>query len=164
MGGFGGITHHRRAVGAGILRAARTEDDDMGPLEGIRLLEIAGIGPGPYCAMVLADMGAEVVRVVRPGPSPFGNNPSMDLLSRGRRSICVDLKRPEGADTILRLCERDVVDVVSRSVGERSVLSEAGHAPIYEPRIARETYVGTQAESLHHTGSEALEQSVGALA
>jgi alpha-methylacyl-CoA racemase len=78
----------------------------MGPLEGIRLLEIAGIGPGPYCAMVLADMGAEVIRVVRPGPSQFGNNPSMDLLSRGRRSICVDLKRPEGADTILRLCER----------------------------------------------------------
>jgi alpha-methylacyl-CoA racemase len=78
----------------------------MGPLQGIRLLEIAGIGPGPYCAMVLADMGAEVVRVVRPGPGQFGERPSHDLLSRGRRSICVDLKRPEGADTILRLCER----------------------------------------------------------
>jgi alpha-methylacyl-CoA racemase len=78
----------------------------MGPLQGIRLLEIAGIGPGPYCAMVLADMGAEVVRVVRPGPGQFGGRPSHDLLSRGRRSICVDLKRPEGVDTILRLCER----------------------------------------------------------
>jgi alpha-methylacyl-CoA racemase len=78
----------------------------MGPLEGIRLLEIAGIGPGPYCAMVLADMGAEVVRVARPGPGAYGNRPSFDLLSRGRRSICVDLKRPDGADTILRLCER----------------------------------------------------------
>jgi alpha-methylacyl-CoA racemase len=57
--------------------------------------------------MVLADMGAEVVRVVRPGPSAFGagGRPSFDLLSRGRRSICVDLKRPEGIDTILRLCE-----------------------------------------------------------
>jgi alpha-methylacyl-CoA racemase len=88
------------------LAAARTEDDPMGPLAGIRLLEIAGIGPGPYCAMVLSDMGAEVVRVVRPGPSAFGNRPSHDLLSRGRRSICVDLKRPEGADTVLRLCER----------------------------------------------------------
>src|SRR5512138_2709178 len=85
---------------------ACTEDHPMGPLEGIRLLEIAGIGPGPYCAMVLADMGAEVVRVVRPGPSPFGNSPKHDLLSRGRRSICVDLKRPEGTDTVLRLCER----------------------------------------------------------
>ena len=78
----------------------------MGPLEGIRLLEIAGLGPGPYGARVLADMGAEVVRVVRPGPSPFGNSPKHDLLSRGRRSICVDLKRPEGTDTVLRLCER----------------------------------------------------------
>jgi alpha-methylacyl-CoA racemase len=78
----------------------------MGPLQGIRLLEIAGIGPGPYCAMVLADMGAEVVRVVRPGPGAYGDRPQYDLLSRGRRSICVDLKRPEGADTILRLCER----------------------------------------------------------
>jgi alpha-methylacyl-CoA racemase len=78
----------------------------MGPLQGIRLLEIAGIGPGPYCAMVLADMGAEVVRVVRPGLVGYGDRPSYDLLSRGRRSICVDLKRPEGADTVLRLCER----------------------------------------------------------
>jgi alpha-methylacyl-CoA racemase len=78
----------------------------MGPLQGIRLLEIAGIGPGPYCAMVLADMGAEVVRVVRPGPSQFGERPAYDLLSRGRRSICVDLKRPAGTDAVLRLCER----------------------------------------------------------
>jgi len=78
----------------------------MGPLQGIRLLEIAGIGPGPYCAMVLADMGAEVVRIVRPGPGQFGARPTHDLLSRGRRSICVDLKRPEGIDTILRLCDR----------------------------------------------------------
>jgi alpha-methylacyl-CoA racemase len=78
----------------------------MGPLEGFRLLEIAGIGPGPYCAMVLADMGAEVVRIVRPGPDPFASRPSHDLLSRGRRSVCVDLKRPEGVDTVLRLAER----------------------------------------------------------
>jgi alpha-methylacyl-CoA racemase len=82
----------------------------MGPLEGVRLIEIAGIGPGPYCAMVLADMGAEVVRVVRPGPAQFGagggGSAPHDLLSRGRRSICVDLKRAEGADTVLRLADR----------------------------------------------------------
>jgi alpha-methylacyl-CoA racemase len=79
----------------------------MGPLQGIRLLEIAGIGPGPYCAMVLSDMGAEVIRIVRPGPGQFGGGrPTHDLLSRGRRSICVDLKRKEGIDTILRLCEQ----------------------------------------------------------
>ena len=59
----------------------------MGPLEGLKLLEISGIGPGPYCAMVLADMGAEVIRIVRPGPDPFVSNPAGDLLSRGRRSL-----------------------------------------------------------------------------
>ncbi len=78
----------------------------MGPLHGIRLLEIAGIGPGPYCAMVLADMGAEVVRVVRPGPDPFAARPAYDLLSRGRRSVCVDLKCADGVDTVLRMVER----------------------------------------------------------
>jgi alpha-methylacyl-CoA racemase len=78
----------------------------LGPLAGLRLLEIAGIGPGPYCAMVLADMGAEVVRVVRPGPTAFAGRPSHDLLSRGRRSVCVDLKRAEGIDTVLRMVER----------------------------------------------------------
>jgi len=78
----------------------------LGPLAGLRLIEIAGIGPAPYCAMVLADMGAEVVRVVRPGPASFGGgSPAHDLLSRGRRSVCVDLKRPEGVDTILRMVE-----------------------------------------------------------
>jgi alpha-methylacyl-CoA racemase len=78
----------------------------MGPLEGMRIIEIAGIGPGPYCAMLLADMGAEVVRLVRPGPDPFATNPSLDLLSRSRRSLCVDLKTTEGVDTVLRMLGR----------------------------------------------------------
>jgi len=78
----------------------------MGPLEGIRLIEIAGIGPGPYCAMVLADLGAEVIRVVRPGPDAFASNPAGDLLSRGRRSIGVDLKHPEGVGLVLDLVGR----------------------------------------------------------
>ncbi|MGH0032918.1 MAG: CaiB/BaiF CoA transferase family protein [Myxococcota bacterium] len=78
----------------------------MGPLAGLKLLEIAGIGPGPYCAMVLADMGAEVVRIVRPGPAPYGDRPAGDLLSRGRRSIGVDLKHPDGVKTVLDLVAR----------------------------------------------------------
>ena len=78
----------------------------MGPLAGYKLLEISGIGPGPYCAMVLADMGAEVIRIVRPGPDRFAANPAGDLLSRGRRSIGVDLKHPDGVATVLRLVER----------------------------------------------------------
>ena len=78
----------------------------MGPLHGLKLIEIAGIGPGPYCAMLLADMGAEVVRVVRPGPDAFVQDPSRDLLSRGRRSIGVDLKQPEGVATVLEMVEQ----------------------------------------------------------
>src|SRR5262249_55596081 len=105
LGGSPPSRSRRHDARAGYLRSPRHRRYDMGPLQGVRLLEIAGIGPGPYCAMVLADMGAEVVRVVRPGPGQLGGRPSHDLLSRGRRSICVDLKRPEGVDTILRLCE-----------------------------------------------------------
>jgi len=80
----------------------------MGPLQGFRILEISGIGPGPYCAMVLSDMGAEVVRIVRPGPGGFGSGagrPEFDLLSRGRRSLGIDLKRKEGVAVLLRLVE-----------------------------------------------------------
>ncbi len=74
----------------------------MGPLEGIRIIELAGIGPGPFCGMMLSDMGAEVIRVDRmTNPS---NRPA-DILARNRRSIAIDLKQPEGADTVLRLCE-----------------------------------------------------------
>jgi alpha-methylacyl-CoA racemase len=80
----------------------------MGPLEGIRIIEIAGIGPGPFCAMMLADMGAEVLRIDR-AQNVFSEKPkraSADLLNRGRRSVGVDLKHPEGVDLVLRLVER----------------------------------------------------------
>lgn len=72
-----------------------------GPLSGIRVVELAGIGPGPFCGMVLADQGADVIRVDRPGGG--GGLPMPDLTARGRRSIAVDLKRPEGRDVVLRL-------------------------------------------------------------
>ncbi|HKC51102.1 MAG TPA: CaiB/BaiF CoA-transferase family protein [Myxococcota bacterium] len=77
----------------------------MGPLAGLRIVEIAGIGPGPYCAMLLADMGAEVLRVERPAKLGAGDA-RFDLLSRGRRCIAVDLKQPAGVETVLRLVER----------------------------------------------------------
>jgi alpha-methylacyl-CoA racemase len=76
----------------------------MGPLEGLRIIEISGIGPGPFGAMMLADMGAEVLRVERPGGG--WENPKLDLLSRGRRCIAVDLKKPAGVETVLRLVEQ----------------------------------------------------------
>ncbi len=80
----------------------------MGPLEGIKVVEIAGIGPGPFCAMLLADLGADVLRVERASrvPAEMPSGPHFDLLNRGRRSIGVDLKSPDGAETVLRLLER----------------------------------------------------------
>jgi len=73
----------------------------VGPLKGIKVVEIASIGPGPFCAMMLADMGAQVIRVDR--KSAKGAGSKYDVLKRGRRSIRVDLKHPEGVETLLRL-------------------------------------------------------------
>jgi alpha-methylacyl-CoA racemase len=75
----------------------------MGPLSGLRVIELAGIGPGPFCAMMLADMGAEVIRVDRKGA---GGGSKFDILSRNRRSIALDLKKPEAVETVLRLVEK----------------------------------------------------------
>ena len=78
-----------------------------GPLNGYRIIEIAGIGPGPFAAMLLSDLGAEVVRVERAqsvrGPAP--DTPHFDILLRGRRNIAIDLKNPDGVDTLLALVE-----------------------------------------------------------
>jgi alpha-methylacyl-CoA racemase len=75
----------------------------MGPLKGIKIIEIAGIGPGPFCAMMLADMGADVIRVDRKGNPGMGK---FDILNRGRRSIAVDLKNPAGVELVLKLIEK----------------------------------------------------------
>ncbi|HUR49555.1 MAG TPA: CaiB/BaiF CoA-transferase family protein [Acidimicrobiales bacterium] len=85
-----------------------TAKGGAGPLSGVRVVEIAGIGPGPFAAMLLADMGAEVLRVDRAGsvtPTAADAPPSLDLLNRGRRSVGVDLKSTEGAEAVLRLVE-----------------------------------------------------------
>ena len=79
----------------------------MGPLSGKRIIEIAGIGPGPFCAMLLSDLGAEVIRVDRASTvaDELPDFPSLDLLNRGRRSIGINLKDPEGVATVLKLIE-----------------------------------------------------------
>ena len=79
----------------------------MGPLEGKKIIEIAGIGPGPFCAMVLSDLGAEVIRVDRVSavPNEFPATPGVDLLNRGRKSVAFDLKNQEGIKALLRLVE-----------------------------------------------------------
>ncbi len=79
-----------------------------GPLEGIKVIEMAGIGPGPMCGMLLADLGAEVVRIDRVQSAGLGlpRDPRGDLLNRGRRSVAVDLKATTGVDVVLRMVER----------------------------------------------------------
>jgi len=79
----------------------------MGPLAGIKVVELAGIGPGPMCAMLLSDMGADVVRVDRLTDSGLGisHGRKYSTLNRGRRSIAVDLKNPKGVETVLRLAD-----------------------------------------------------------
>lgn len=81
---------------------------EQGPLSGLKVVEFAGIGPGPMCGMLLADMGAEVLRLDRLAPSGLGiERPrKLDLLNRGKRSIAVDLKNPAGVDFARRLVGR----------------------------------------------------------
>jgi alpha-methylacyl-CoA racemase len=80
----------------------------MGPLAGIRIVELAGIGPAPMCAMLLADLGATVLRIDRPGPSQLGLRRPFryDLLMRGRHGIALDLKSAAGKELALRLIDK----------------------------------------------------------
>ncbi|HET7533724.1 MAG TPA: CaiB/BaiF CoA-transferase family protein [Nocardioidaceae bacterium] len=77
-----------------------------GPLRGIKVVELAGIGPGPHAAMMLADLGADVVRVEKPGGAASAGARETDLLTRGRPSIAMDLKDPAAVATLLDLVER----------------------------------------------------------
>ncbi|MBK3579877.1 CoA transferase [Streptomyces sp. MBT65] len=77
-----------------------------GPLSGVRVIELAGIGPGPFAAMLLADLGADVVRVDRPGGPGLGIAPEHDITNRNKRSVLVDLKAPDGPARVLDLVER----------------------------------------------------------
>ncbi len=80
----------------------------MGPLQGLTIIEIAGIGPGPFAAMMLADMGAEVIRVARPNGGMLSGEgePRLDFLNRGKRSICMNLKEPQAVQTVLDMLPR----------------------------------------------------------
>ncbi|MER6167713.1 CaiB/BaiF CoA transferase family protein [Streptomyces violaceorubidus] len=77
-----------------------------GPLDGVRVVELAGIGPGPFAAMLLGDLGADVVRVDRPTPGPLAGDPAHDVTNRNKRSVVVDLKAPGGPDTVQALAAR----------------------------------------------------------
>jgi alpha-methylacyl-CoA racemase len=77
-----------------------------GPLAGVRVVELAGIGPGPFAAMLLADLGADVVRVDRPGGTGLAVNPEYDITNRNKRSVVIDLKAEDGPVRVLDLVER----------------------------------------------------------
>jgi alpha-methylacyl-CoA racemase len=76
-----------------------------GPLSGVKIVELAGIGPGPYACMLLADAGADVIRIDRPPavPAARADGPFWDILNRSRNSVAVDLKHPEGIELVLDL-------------------------------------------------------------
>lgn len=99
-----------------------------GPLTGVRVVELAGIGPGPFAAMLLADLGADVVRVDRPGGAGLGIDPASDLTNRNKRSVLLDLKSDEGPARVLDL------------VGRADILIEG-----YRPGVAERLGVGPEA-------------------
>ncbi|WP_406412642.1 CaiB/BaiF CoA transferase family protein [Streptomyces sp. NBC_01614] len=102
-----------------------------GPLTGVRVVELAGIGPGPFAAMLLADLGADVVRVDRPGGTGLAINTEYDITNRNKRSVIVDLKSADGAARVLDLAARaDILIEGNRpGVAERlGVGPEACHA------------------------------------
>lgn len=94
--------------------SAATASPAKGPLTGLKIIELAGLGPGPWCAMLLSDLGAEVLRIDRPSAvgslrtdlgARNGRQPAF-VNDRGRRSIAIDLKHPDGVETVLRLVEQ----------------------------------------------------------
>ena len=85
---------------------ATTGNGPRGPLDGVRVVELAGIGPGPFAAMLLADLGADVVRVDRPGGAGLGTDPAYDLTNRNKRSVLIDLKADGGPGLVLDLAAR----------------------------------------------------------
>ncbi|WP_030243510.1 CaiB/BaiF CoA transferase family protein [Streptomyces sp. NRRL S-455] len=102
-----------------------------GPLTGVRVVELAGIGPGPFAAMLLADLGADVVRVDRPGGPGLAIDPAYDVTNRNKRSVVVDLKSPDGPDRVLDLAAHAdiLVEGYRPGVAERlGVGPEACHA------------------------------------
>jgi len=79
----------------------------MGPLQGLKIIEIAGIGPGQFCGMLLADMGADIIRLERPFVGDLGMEmpAKFNLLNRSRPAVAIDLKSEQGTELVLRLCE-----------------------------------------------------------
>ena len=122
-----------------------------GPLVGIRVLEFASIGPGPFCAMMLADLGAEVLRIDRPDAS--APKPQQALLNRGRKSVTLDLKHALAVDIVLRLI--DSADVLLEGM-RPGVMERLGIGP-----LGGGVFGGVRRRSLGRVLRWILRQSVG---
>jgi alpha-methylacyl-CoA racemase len=110
-------------------KAAQAADPcPAGPLTGVRVVELAGIGPGPFAAMLLADLGADVVRVDRPGGAGLGVAPEHDLTNRNKRSVLVDLKADGGPATVLDLVARADILIEGYRPGVAERLGVGPHA------------------------------------
>ena len=110
----------------------------MGPLRGLRVLEFEAIGPGPFAAMMLADMGADVLRVDGPAHATrHKRNRAVDVMLRGRRSVTIDLKSPRRREAVLRLVDR--ADASSKASGPAS-RSGSASAPTDRRRAIRASY------------------------
>ncbi|MBT7759984.1 MAG: CoA transferase, partial [Rhodospirillaceae bacterium] len=94
-----------------------------GPLAGVKIIELAGIGPAPLCCSLLSDMGADILRIDRNAPSGLGSprKTRTDLLRRGRASVAIDMKHPDGVATVLKLVEQAdvIIDPFRPGVAER---------------------------------------------
>ncbi|MGW7542795.1 CaiB/BaiF CoA transferase family protein [Streptomyces sp. NPDC054770] len=128
-----------------------------GPLSGVRVVELAGIGPGPFAAMLLADLGADVVRVDRPGGPGLAVDPAYDVTNRNKRSVLVDLKSPDGPARVLDLADRAdiLIEGYRPGVAERlGVGPEDCHAR--NPRLVygRMTGWGQQGPLAHRAGHD----------
>ena len=111
-----------------------TTDKQAGPLAGVRLIEFAGLGPGPFCAMMLADMSAEVIRLHAKDKAPTFPilNTRFDAMARSRRSLAIDLKKPGAVEIVLKLIEQadGLIEGFRPGVMERLGLApEVCHAP-----------------------------------
>lgn len=93
----------RRDVAARMLAMTVTLGSGTGPLRGLKVVELAGIGPGPHAAMLLADLGADVIRIERPGGATNAGGQATDLLTRGRPSVAMNLRDPRAVETVLSL-------------------------------------------------------------
>ncbi|WP_417728509.1 CaiB/BaiF CoA transferase family protein [Roseovarius sp.] len=131
----------------------------MKPLSGLKIIELAGIGPAPFCGMVLADMGAEVVRIDRPSAADLGldTNPELEVLNRGKTSVAVDLKSREGVALVLELIEQAdaVIEGFRPGVTERLGLGPAEcHALNPKLVYGRVTGWGQTGPSSHMAGHD----------